>query len=232
MARIYHVISDYYPSPAYANQLSTALKEAGPLLNSLPGIKIMNQNPRDLNDLFNKFVTYIHGPNGFRWNGSAGGATGHPLLDNNKKEGECAMFARAFMILAIAPKPYGLGLNKTDFELASYSGPNKKGFVSNHPVTGVVGLMPNVTGQALYFWMNHKVVKYQNRYYDVMYNVTYNSLKDMTAYAVSEGEVTIDGAVYHPTESTAVVATLGRAGTWFKEQPLTRYAGPSVHMPF
>ena len=239
----YHIITDYYPSPMYANQIKDSLKSLVGPVDNLPGLKIMNSVPKPINfqQLFAAFVTYIHHPgNGYSWNGHVPGGSAYKLLDGDIKSSECATFANAFMMLAWAPQPYGLGLPKAQLTLESYSGRATLGFVSDHPVGGVLGLQANVTGQHLYFWANHKVVKYQNRFYDVMYNTSYGQKEDMAIYQVMPNEVALtppavaQPATFYPVEPTMRAAAThpGTQGSWFREQPAGQYAGPSVSMPF
>ncbi len=251
MPKPYQVIRDYFPSQQFAAQMKTAETALGPMgVAALTGRKIMSANPTNFTQLFAAFVTFIRNAgNGLTWNGSGRGGSGYGLLDNDMKSGECAMFATAFHTLAFAPPPYGLGIPKTDLELASYGGRDGKGFVSNHPTAGIVGLKPNVKDQELYVWENHKVVKYQGRFWDVMYNTTYNAKDEMAVYQVMPNEVILQDeevpvdkrGTYHPAEAVLRLAVTvggsdapapGQRGVWFKENPLNVYAGPARAMPF
>ena len=225
---IYETISNYHPSNMFPGKIAEVIKRHGSAVDQIPGMAIMKSSGKTFATLFDAFVQYIHNSgNGMTWQGSSGGGTGHPFLDGKKKRGECLMFARALKILASSPEPYGLNLKGVGF--VSYSGPNKMGFVSAHDVKGVVKLRPNVEGENLYFWANHKVVTYAGRFYDPMYNKVYNSTKDMVAYAVMENEAEIDGATYYPTEDMSIG---DGQGFWFKEGPPSNYFGPSTVMPF
>jgi hypothetical protein len=205
-------------------------------LRGLTGQKIMSAKPMNFQQLFDAYVRYIRNPsNGLTWNGSARGGSGYVMLDNDLTTGECAMFVTAFSILCWAPPPYGLGLPKGEFELPSYTGRDKKGFVSRHPAAGIVGLRPNVRGQELYVWDNHKVVKYQNRYWDVMYNTSYAAMSEMALHHIMPNEVVLDSADVPLAERGTYSMTdplLGGAGKWFKEVTPKVYEGPSVAMPF
>src|SRR3954464_8714341 len=131
MNKPYHVLSDYFPHPSWKTQMGTAITALGGdiALKSLAGQKIMSAKPTSFRQLFDAYVQYIRNPgNRLRWDRSARGGSGYPMLDNDMTTGECAMFVTAFSILCWAPPPYGLGLNKSDFELPSYTGRDKKGF--------------------------------------------------------------------------------------------------------
>ncbi|MCX6594059.1 MAG: hypothetical protein NTZ56_21310 [Acidobacteria bacterium] len=238
MPKPYGVIKDYYPSAAFAGQMGTAIGAVGGAdgLRNLAGSKIMATRPMNFQQLFDNFVAYIRTPaNGLTWDGSGRGGTGSPMLDNDLTTGECAMFAAAFQILCWAPAPYGLGLPKTDFEFVSYTGNHRKGFVSNHPRAGVVRLLPNVAGQDLYLWANHKVVRYQGRYWDVMYNTSYANKEEMALYHVMPDEVVLnteDVPVEHRGTYSMVEPLRGGQGLWFKETRPRVYEGPSTVMPF
>lgn len=223
--------------------MKQALKSLSGPVGNLPGMRILNSMPKpaNLQQLFQAFVTYIHHPgNGYTWNGRAPGGSGYKLLDGDVKSSECATFANGFMMLAWAPQPYGLGLSKAELGLEGYSGRARQGFVSAHPMGGVMGLQANVAGQQLYFWENHKVIKYQNRFYDVMYNTTYAQKEDMAHFHVLPNEVTLSPpdvdqeATYYPVEPAVRAAPThpGMQGSWFKEGPIGQYAGPSPSMPF
>lgn len=241
MPDMYQVIANYFPSTSFVAMRDNEIKKSGAsAIQNCFGMQIMAQNPTSFQDLFAKFSSAIAGVTSTcTWNGSAGGTGGYPLLDGPKVIGECAMFAKAFQILAYSPAPYGLGLNKNEMSLTSYSGPAKKGFVSAHSADGVVKLRPNVQGQALYFWNNHKVILYRGVYYDVMYGVTYARLQDMALYSVMDDgtDLAEQGppprtSTYFTTEPLAGADTPGRQGSWFKESPTGTYFGPSVRMPF
>jgi len=242
LAKPYETIYNYYPSPMYDGKMKEALKMLGNAVNDLPGVKVMNSVPKPTNfaQLFTAFVTYIHAPgNGCAWNGSAPGGSAVKMLDGDTKSSECATFANAFMMLAWAPPPYGLGLPKAQLSFESYSGRYKLGFVSTHPTIGVMKLLPNVANQQLYFWANHKVINYQNRYHDVMYNTSYAQKEDMALYHVMPNEITLSppdvqqAETYHPVEpAQAPPQGKGAQGSFFKEAPAGRYAGPSTTMPF
>jgi len=238
MPKPYHVLSDYFPHPSWQAQMGTAITGVGgdDGLRGLTGQKIMTAKPMNFQQLFDAYVRYIRTPgNGLTWNGSARGGSGYVMLDNDLTTGECAMFVTAFSILCWAPAPYGLGLPKGDFELPSYTGRDKKGFVSRHPTVGIVGLRPNVRGQELYVWDNHKVVKYQNRYWDVMYNTSYGSMDEMALYHLMPDEVVLntdDVPLAQRGTYCMVDPLMGGQGQWFKEVMPKVYEGPSNAMPF
>lgn len=236
MPKPYEIIQNYYPSPQFDTKMKEALKMLGPSADNLPGVKIMKTvgPPAGFKQLFDAFAAYIHQPaSNFTWNGSAPGGSAYKLLDGDTNSTECATYANAFMMLCWAPKPYGLGLSKAEFSLTSYSGESKKGFVSNHPTVGVIRLLPNVAGQALYFWANHKVIAYQGRFHDVMYKTSYANKEDMAVYQVMENEAEMGDATFYPCEPVGpVVQGKGKQGCWFKESPQGKYAGPSLTMPF
>jgi hypothetical protein len=232
MPKYYQLIIDYYPNPMYEGQLVQAAKSLGPLVAQLPGKKIMSGKPSSFKTMFDAFIAFIHAPqNGLTWDGSGGGGGGAGLIDGDRITGECAMFAKSLQVLAYAPSPHGLGLPVADVGYVSYTGRYQNGFISNHPLGGLVRLRPNVADQALYVWSNHKVISYQGTLWDPMYSTTYKTKDDMALYHIVE-EIEIEEDKYFSAEATNRVGSEpGFAGVWFKRSRGV-YSGPSKTMPF
>jgi len=245
----YRIIKDYYPSPVFKAKMEESIKGLQGSVENLPGMKIMNSLPKPVNfqQLFDSFVAFIsQQQNGYKWDGTVRRGEAEPILDGELKQTECGAFAGALVALAQAPPPFGLGLPKSDVTKEPYYGRDKGGFVSLHPAGGILGLHPNVNamgghalgGEGLYFWDSHKVVKYQNRFYDVMYDTTYPRLEDMALYHVLDNQnaVSLEQFTYYQVEPTQVHVAggivYGRKGYWFKKGLDSRYAGPSESMPF
>lgn len=159
----------------------------------VPGTRIMaiarghaGTGPLTFEHLFEAFKDHVV-RGGWVWQPAAGGWNCHGLLDDTKKSGECKHFAQALWFLARCPAPYGLGLRNDQVEHSkSYKGEHNEGFVSHHP--GIfLGLSSNVrpTGAAatpLYYWIDHKTVKYNDRFWDPCYMAIYDRESDMAAY--------------------------------------------------
>jgi hypothetical protein len=232
MPKYYQLIVDYFPNPMYKTQMAQATKALGPVVATLPGKKIMSAGPTTFKALFDAFVDYIHtSGNGLTWAGSGGGGGGTGLIDGDKTTGECAMFAKSLQVLAYAPSPYGLGVSQTDVDYVNYTGRYGNGFISNHPLAGLVRLRPNVANQELYLWSNHKIVSYQGTFWDPMYKTTYKTKDQMALYHIVE-EIEIEGDTYFSAEATNRVGSEpGLRGVWFKESKGVN-SGPSNTMPF
>ena len=146
--------------------------------------------PMTFDHLFEAFKDHrVRG--GWTWQPAAGGWNAYGLLDGSKKTGECKHFAQALWFLARCPAPYGLGLRNDEVgQSKSYKGANGEGFVSNHP--GVfLGLSSNVrpvpggAAAQLYYWVDHKTVKYNDRFWDPCYMALYDNESDMAAYELT-----------------------------------------------
>ncbi len=129
---------------------------------------------------------------GWQWApGIAGNSLrrGAELLDGTANQGECGYVANALAYLINAPAPYGFGVGGA--EVFRYTGSKHKGFIS--PLANALpGLQPNInlpvggTLNGYYFWDNHKVVKFNGRYYDPCYNTVYDYCGLMTAASLNE----------------------------------------------
>ncbi len=107
------------------------------------------------------------------------------------------------MSLAITPPPFGLGISPDLFTYTIYNGGEKlkgasPGFISFHPRDGCLNLMPNVytrtggvldetlNGHTFYFWGNHKVIQYKDKFFDPTYGCQYAEAKDMAAMTIAD----------------------------------------------
>ena len=243
-AKPYQVISDYYGTPkpgdgpdeTFKAKMAEAEKALGAAaVGELIGRRIMAGKPAGLLPLFQQFAQYIRNPaNGFAWDGSVAGGAGYKLLEKNAKVGECALFRGAFALLCWAPEPWGLGLDRAKFESKLYAGRFGQGFVCSHPAEGIMGVAPNVKGQNLYVWRNHKVLLSEGTYYDVMYKTSFRQYgaaaedKDMEQMALYHvlGEEMRDTAKYTITVPTGQP----NQRKWFKQvaetNPLQYEEGP------
>jgi hypothetical protein len=122
------------------------------------------------------------------WNpavAAAGDLAACELLQGTKPAGECAAPAKALELLLKTANPYGLAQAAALFSTVTYTGAATHGFISNHPLGGVLNLPPNIytpaTGNraAFYLWANHRVVLYNNEYFDPSYNTSYLNLPAM-----------------------------------------------------
>ncbi len=169
---------------------------------SVPGGKIMKRTQGvEVEQLFEAFCDHFHTTGNWTWTGGRVTPAAAAILDGDDgaKVGQCQALAAALRFLATARKPYGLDIGST--RLGSfgkgdglYTGRYQAGFFSEHPVGGILGLLPNVyepldrlptpTSRLapLYGWENHKVLKYGGRYYDPSYRKQYTQLSDMAAY--------------------------------------------------
>lgn len=127
----------------------------------------------------------------WQWNPAGGGWNSWGLLDGTKLAGECKHFAQNLWFLARCPAPYGLGLRRDQIDHSkTYAGATGEGFISNHNGT-FLGLRSNVRaaagygGTPLYYWADHKTVKYNDRFWDPCYMVTYDAEADMAAYQLT-----------------------------------------------
>lgn len=147
-----------------------------------------------VNEIFHGFLK----GKGWRWDPGGAGASyvaGARLLDGSRTSGECAYPAYALAFLIDAPYPYGFykfkpknkndkKKPKNDASVETYRGLHNRGFISNH-ANALDGPQPNITQsngnmlQGYYFWGNHKVVKYKNKFYDPNYKAIYTSLAGM-----------------------------------------------------
>jgi hypothetical protein len=167
----------------------------GNALSTSPGGRTMltctqngwNPVPRYLANIVNALHEELKRAN-WQWNPSQpGGADARTVLDGTRTSGECKWLAGALRALLVAPPPYGFGLNKNDVSIVEYTGAHGDGFIAEHDVKprGWFGLQPNVYSPQyhgylnLYYWPNHKVVKYGHAYLDVCYNKVYQSLDAM-----------------------------------------------------
>lgn len=169
----------------------------GQAAEDVPGTRILGiaqglagGAPVTFEHLFDAFKDHVV-RGSWSWTPAAGGWNCHGLLDDTKKSGECKHFAQALWFLARCPAPYGLGLRNDQVDQSkSYKGENGEGFVSSHPGV-VLGLSSNVRPVAggaptpLYYWIDHKTVKYNDRYWDPCYMLVYDRESDMAAYQLT-----------------------------------------------
>lgn len=133
---------------------------------------------------------------GWVWKPAGGGFASGALLDGTKLTGECQHFALNLLTLARAPQPYGMGL--VNVEKVNYPGANDQGFVAVHNGTHMtlksnVLPLPDQPGDRLYFWENHKVIKWNNQYWDPCYRTEpYNAVADMARYELTGEHVRTD----------------------------------------
>ncbi|MGH9584531.1 MAG: hypothetical protein ACRD4O_16530 [Bryobacteraceae bacterium] len=175
----------------------------------LPGAKIMRELQRILTPsdteamrvegLYRTFVEYSRREN-WMWS-PATACTTPKLLDSKTTAAECAAFAAGFMSLALTPAPFGLGADRRNFQMVTYTGEKVSGkgagFVSFHATPDCLGLAPNVYtkggtkldevlfGRIFYLWANHKVVKYIDKYFDPTYGCQYVQEEDMAALKIT-----------------------------------------------
>lgn len=141
-------------------------------------------------NLFKHYIEYGR-DNRWRWNGVGGGWDRFGLLDGRRTTGECKLFVANLWLLARAPYPYGLGIRVADLrDVIQYEGGGGHGFVAEHNGT-FFGLDANVSnapgyrGVPLYLWANHKVLFYENLYWDACYGKRYENLQDMARYELT-----------------------------------------------
>ena len=135
---------------------------------------------------------------GWTWNPSTAGrgaGAGRTWLDRQAAgAGECGFVGAALAELLMTPQPYGFGLARgqpASPATAVYNGGGGGwGFLADH-VGLHHGLTANVSDPAnplvlspLYYWGDHVVVDYLNRFWDPSYNTDYANLADMAAYTV------------------------------------------------
>ena len=165
-----------------------------------PGAAIIKKlGGANFDDLFNGFCAYFRQNGGWNWTGAPITPDSGAILDGepNARLGQCVAFARAFRLLAITNKPYGLGITEAlvgdPGSRGKYAGRYSNGFISTHPLGGVFGLQGNVWSPApslpptaplapLYCWGDHKTVPFDGRFYDPSYGKIYNKLSDMATY--------------------------------------------------
>ena len=128
---------------------------------------------------------------GWEWRptGQGHSANRFGIADGSKLFGECMHFAYALWMLARAPKPFGLGLPHSQVQVSTYTGETGQGFVSQH-AHRYLKLSKNVkrppgNQDRLYYWENHKTVRFQSLYYDVCYQTIYTQESDMASYMLT-----------------------------------------------
>lgn len=140
-------------------------------------------NMLQVNSLFHQFLA----GRAWTWNPAVPGASytaGARLLDGAVNAGECGYPAYALAYLINAPPPYGFGVGGA--AVVTYNGQHNQGFISNH-ANALPGPQPNITRPqggtlpAYYYWDNHKVVQFQNQYYDPNYRAVYVNPAAMAA---------------------------------------------------
>lgn len=181
--------------------------------SQLPGARIMQEfwkkiaRPHDTEtQLFQAlFSLFTEKSRAFGWDWAPGtSAKGYVFIDGMKAAAECRAFAGGLFYLAVAPKPFGLGMK------LNQGGQNgvwlvnhcpDKGFISVHPDGGVCNLSadilinPNAAVEpalhncSLKYWANHKVVLYNGLFYDPAYGTIYEAENDMESLHVEETQV-------------------------------------------
>jgi|ERR1035441_4957100 hypothetical protein len=164
-------------------------------IHDAPGKIIMRGIPvhaRTMDNLFTEFCRYFRTQ--WTWDGGPATPTAAAILDGDSHLGQCLALARALHVLAVTPWPHGLGLAAATvgdpYASGRYKGRYGKGFISAHPLAGVLHLNPNVfdTTNAnfaqcghmpLYAWSDHKAVPFNGRFYDPSYGQVWNSLLSM-----------------------------------------------------
>jgi hypothetical protein len=156
-----------------------------------PGYRIMQRAatdrialPRDMA----RFVAIFHEIMSplFTWNPAQGGNNGRAVLDGTRTSGECQYLAAALHVLLISPTPYGFGIAADTVRVVTYNTDN--GFIAHHVGMhyGLAAKVIDPTNESrleLYRWGDHKVVEYDNRFWDVCYDSVYDALDDMAYYS-------------------------------------------------
>lgn len=178
MPDIYHQISNKLDNTARPAEEIKKLKIDPGAWSLTPGGKVMAAlgTAPTLDDLFAAFTS--HGrKSAWVWNPGIVGARKGDLLDGTVSAGECALFAANLRLLAIAPPPYGLGLDAKDIEYWAFYGKHAQGFVARHDHATIMSpVLANVRRPDLvqsptryYLWPNHKVLVHKGRVYDPSY---------------------------------------------------------------
>lgn len=180
-------------------------------INQAPGKLIMgniNVHQRTFGNLFDGFCNYFHAPLRWTWTGNPVTPPSAEILDGDRKTGQCLALARALQLLATTVQPHGCGLAPgtvgDPFVQGRYTGRYARGFISAHPIGGILGLMPNVIGTQnasimlcglvpLYAWADHKVVPWNGRFYDPSYRLIFNTLVSMATYHVKKEDDFLPG---------------------------------------
>jgi hypothetical protein len=154
---------------------------------SVPGGKILRKiGVADFEHLFPAFCDFFHGQDNWTWVGKTLTPSAPMILDGEAKTGQCLALASALRLLAMTRKPFGLGIPDVDLGRFTksdglYYGRYQQGFLSEHPIGGILNLLPNVYEPLnalpkpasrlapLYLWENHKVLKYNGKFYDPSY---------------------------------------------------------------
>jgi hypothetical protein len=178
---------------------------------SVPGGVILHRmvGEKNLPNLFTSFCAYFHIAGNWTWDPGRNSADSWEVLDGVKKKGQCRYLAAALNALAQIGTPYGLGLKSTVVpDVITYDGLYGEGFVSEHPVDGILGLRPNIfkpsrfrprspyLGMAnLYLWGDHKVQPYGGRLYDACYRKIYEKKANMAKYHINQQRQVQQGVV-------------------------------------
>lgn len=204
---------------------------------SSPGQQILNlaisyTGSLDATRVEHLYRAFLETPLRLHWewrpSGEGYSANRYGVLDGSKKFGECKHFALALWGLARAPKPFGLGLTHSQVQWVNYPGALGNGFVSNHDHR-FLELSKNVKRpdgnlDRLYYWENHKTVRYNSVYYDVCYGTTYDNQSNMELYVLT--------GIYAPEGPTKMLAEKARRVAdgryfWFKRlQPSDNVTNP------
>ena len=166
---------------------------------STPGGRIIKAlgNSRTFDHLFREFAAFGHATGDWRWDPGVIGAKKGQLLDGTLQCGECAFFAANLQLLAIAPEPFGLGMDKKDIEYWAFYGKHKQGFVAKHDQTHSISkFIANVrlpeqvqAPTDFYVWPNHKVLVYQGKVYDPSYGTITGKRPYLGVYQVKPQRV-------------------------------------------
>lgn len=189
-------MADLYQKLAMQHMGAKVPKPAG----DTPGERIMAMLPaqpskRTMADLFAAFITYGR-ENGWLWGGYRN--AGPKVLDGIGQGSDCGSCAQALQFLAIAPAPYGLGLdpgaliNPAGSQVVTTVGTRgayDKGIITMPlPSRGIdarfVGNIEGSRNGAAVF-IEHRVVRHQNRCFDVNTGRIYNSMADIIVYSIT-----------------------------------------------
>ena len=215
----YGSLLDYLSSVPNGSKFSSVIEIVEKFsASTIPGTQIMRKVQklvRESDTERQKFealwMTYVEYTRGANWTWAPQQSErGSRLIDGAMTAVECAGFAGGLFLLAVAPAPWGLGMAKDDAGVAgvaphhTYTEPKVEGvnlgFVSAHPRTGVLNLMPNVhtpldatldegiRGTSFYLWSNHKTMLYDGRWFDPSYGVQYAAEADMSLMRVTGRE--------------------------------------------
>jgi hypothetical protein len=205
-----------------------------------PGLTIMREvSKRNLTfaTLVDRMQVYFHNGN-FTWvpTKSEGGANWAKILDGDQNDGECNCLAYALLKLSELPQPFGLGVVGAAHQAyrgALHGTGSGKGFISQHPAGGILGLLPNVTvgagvnlvalgvtvGNGVYLWLNHKVVQ-NGHFYDPCYRQIWNPIEQMALGRLvghTRRTAGVIPASFQETDTFYDVADIGGVNYYFRQ---------------